>query len=589
MGLFERVVAAFRPETSEAPRQERAGLTASNYYGPNGAGSGGYMTMTGAKFPGGMGNYKSAYALDHQALRDRSRMAYWESTQARALLGRKRENVIGTGLSPQSSPIWEFINKDDPEDEDVQAARHEWKRSTDARFMLWANSHEPDSAGKRNLWEKQQLEQLARMLDGEVFLVLRYDDNPRRMSPLKIQAYTPDQIVQPTGASEIEAAKARGNCIHHGIEMTEEGEEVAVYIRAMAPTANNQQIETIYPLGYGSQTTRIPYFGDSGRRFVIHSMNVENEQQIRGTPLLSGVLHELRKITDAQVAELEAMVINALFAVWVKPGPDANATRLTAGMTKSSASSADPGPSRTNAPGIIVQNLKASEEVQSFDTKRPNLNVQEFIRGVMKNVSASMSTPISVAEMEHNASYSAARGALLQFWTGVEIERDNAVSQVWNLVREAWFTEEVMANRIKAPGFKGKSPVIKAAWLNCGWLGSQMPSLDAEKDARAADLRIAQGALTREKNAMQYNNSDFTENVARLSIENEDLAEANAPMMALEKGQLGLNFGDDAPKGASEMGTTATNAPSGDPTSDNYEPKMDPKSPEYDPNFTPED
>jgi len=580
VSFLDRVTAVFRPDPKpSAPvRQEKAGLTASDYYGPNGSSGGGYATVTGSKFPGGMGNYKSAYALDHVALRDRSRMAYWESTQARALLGRKRENVIGTGLSPQSSPIWEFINKDDPEDEEIQCARHEWKRSTDARFMLWANSHEPDSAGKRNLWEKQQLEQMARMLDGEVFLVLRYDDNPRRMSPLKIQSYTPDQIIQPTGASEIEVAKAKGNTIQHGIEMTADGEEVAIYVRDMAPTFNSPQFETVYPLGYSSHTTRIPYFGDSGRRFVIHSMNAENEQQIRGTPLLAGVLHELRKITDATVAELEAMVVNALFAMWVKPGPDANASRITQGMTKAGTGQ---GPGITNAPGIVVQGLKASEELQSFDTKRPNLNAQEFIRGVMKGVSSSMSTPISVAEMEHNASYSAARGALLQFWTGVEIERENAVSQVWNLVREAWFTEEVMANRIKAPGFKGKSAVIRAAWLNCGWLGSQMPSLDAEKDARAADLRINQGALTREKNAMQFNNSDFTENVARLAIENEDLAEANAPMNPAKGGQLALGLpepGAEMPE--KEQGT--------DPSSPDYQPKMDPNAPEYDPNYTPE-
>lgn len=559
--------------------REAMATTALDRYGPDGMGGSGYMSISGPKFSGAMGGYASSFYMDHQALRARSRLAYWESTQARALLGRITDNVIGTGLSPQSSPMWDLINNDDPSDEAVIEARHKWSRGTDTRFMMWANSTECDARGRLSLWEKQSLELLGRLLEGEVFLVFRYDDNPRRMNPLKIQSYCADQIIQPSNAGEIEAARARGNYIREGIELTPDGEEVAIFVADYVPDyyqgQGMNQGEILHPMVNPAKTVRIPFYGDSGRRFVVHSMNVENEQQVRGTPLLAGVLHELRKITDAQLAELEAMVVNALFAVWVKPGPDNPASKLTRDMTRTQSTGSSPTRSQTHAPGIVVQNLAAAEEVQSFDTKRPNLNVHEFSRAVMKGVTASMGTPISVAEMEHNASYSAARGALLQFWTKVEIWRDTCMSQTNGPIREAWFTEEVAAKRIKAPGYNGKSGIIRAAWLNCGWLGSQMPSLDAEKDARAADLRIAQGALTREKNAMQFNNSDFKDNVARLKEENEALAEANAPMQALQTKQFALPFeGGDG----SEQGK--------DPSAPGYQPKMDPNAPEYDPNYS---
>lgn len=526
-----------RKQLAKARDLHESALTPAQRYGPEAGGSGTY-TLSGSKFPGALGGYPSLYSLDYEDLRARSRIAYWESTQGKAMLGRLVDNVIGTGLSPQSSPIWELINSDDPDNPEVQKSRHQWQRMTDTRFMLWANSHEPDSRNRLNLWEKQGLEMLTRLLDGECFLIFRYDDSPQRMNPLKIQAYSSDQITQPNDASMINAAKARGNRIECGIELNADGVEVAIYLCEDPEKAPGK-------------TIRIPFFGDSGRRFVLHSMNVDSECQVRGTPQLASVIHELRKITDMEVAELEAAVINGLFAVQSVTDKDAaKGPNVAAGLIKKNqtmSSSDYPGHASVTMPGIVVTNPPGTK-LEGFNSGRPNIDVHNFIRNVMKGITSSMGEPISVTEMEHTASYSAARGALLQFWTTVEIWREKTVSQVLALIREAWFSEEVAAKRIKAPGYNGKSPVIRAAWLNCGWLGSQMPSLDAEKDARAADLRIAQGALTREKNAMQYNNSDYTDNVSRLTSENAALAVANAPLQKSAPVQGTLDFNGNQPE-----------------------------------------
>jgi hypothetical protein len=70
--------------------------------------------------------------------------------------------------------------------------------------------------------------------------------------------------------------------------------------------------------------------------------------------------------------------------------------------------------------------------------------------------------------------------------------------------------------------------------------------MDPVKEATAVDLRIAQGSLTREKASMEYNGSDHTENVTRLKVENEALAEANGPLAALENPQMSLGL-DEPP------------------------------------------
>jgi capsid protein len=92
-------------------------------------------------------------------------------------------------------------------------------------------------------------------------------------------------------------------------------------------------------------------------------------------------------------------------------------------------------------------------------------------------------------------------------------------------VFEAWFSEEVNAGRIVADNYD-TSPIIRASWLNGTFNGDKQPSIDPQKEAAADDLRINQGATTRERTAMEYNGSDYTDNAKRLKQENILLKDA---------------------------------------------------------------
>lgn len=547
---------------------EPKATTSTDYYGPDGNRVNSRMTITGAKFQGGMsnsGHYDSTAYLDHDALRNRSRLAHWETPQARSLTGRKTDNAVGAGLSLQASPIWELLEPKATDNEEDLKRRHKWKRDTELRFHLWANSHESDATGRNSFYWLQYFELMNRDRDGETFIVLKYSGNPNRMSPLSLQFYLPEQVVNP-GSVEINAAKARGNKVECGIELTMSGEEVAIFVceDPMKP----------------AQIVRIPFFGDTGRRFVIHTALIDSVGRIRGIPSIAPYVHELQKITDASVSELEAMVVNAMFAVQhlTEAGSSKgdNPAAALAKRRQNSGAQDDQGKGISNFPGLLL-NPAAGNKLESFDTKRPNLNVSEFIRNVFKQVAAAEGVGIAVTEMEHNASYSAARGALLQFWTKIEIIRDQGASQFWNLIYEAWFREEVSARRIQAKGF-GKSPLLTASWLNCFWLGSSMPSINPLPEVQAVKMRQELGHTTGQREAMKYNGSDFTENVAIQGTENEGLAKARAPIDAAKNGQLPLDFSTPEPN----------TKPSADPSSPNYEPKIDPAAPEYDPNYTSE-
>lgn len=496
---------------------------------PDGTKSG--HVFDGSKFSGSL-LYPSNWSFDGETLRQRSRIAYWDSTQARSLISRLCDNVIGTGLGLESSPIWPLIGGGLTDEQ-----KHEFARDIELRFHLWANSKESDAAGKMSFYELQDFEFRNRLRDGETISILRYSGDAARMSPLSIQFILPDDVTTPSDSGRKQAAEAIGNRIVDGIEIESTGREVALYVADQN----------------GKNHNRIPVNGTS-RRFVLHPIISDTLGAVRGMPLLAPLIHELQKITDYTVAEIEAAVINAVLAVWVEPGPDAPASRALAGIRRSgqeqgqtnSESATQSSRASFDKPGLIVQTLKAGEKIQSFDTKRPNVNFGEFVRHITRHISASVGVPIEVLEMSFNANYSASRASLLLFWTAVEKWRDSCASQFLGPIFEAWFSEEVKAGRINAPGFLTGSPLIRRSWLNCLWIGASQPSIDPLKEANAVGARIQMGHTTNEREAQKFNGSDFTENAKRLKMENQLLKEAGVLIETQEMGQTTQDLQQDA-------------------------------------------
>lgn len=468
--------------------------------------------FSGEKFRGSL-LFPSLWDQDTDALRARSRKSYWDSVQARALVGRIADNTIGTGLQMEASPVWEIIGDKGTSEE----KKHQIVREIELRFDLWANSHEPDATDRKNFYELQDYEFINRLRDGETFIIIRYSGDTSRQSPISLQFIDPGQVYNPTDGPTIKMIKDSGRIVQDGIEIDVYGKEIAIYV---------------YDWNL-KKHSRIPIFGSNGRRYVIHPMITDQIGARRGTPILASVVHELEKITDYTVAELEAAIINAILAVWIEPSQTARASDALAGIRtrdsggRDSGGVDDPKEASFDKPGLIVQTLRAGEKVQSFDTKRPNVNFGEFVKHITKHLSASLGVPLEVLEESFNANYSASRASLLLFWTKVEKWREETASQFLNHVYKAWFSEEVKSKRLHAPGYEGSSPAIRAAWTNCEWLGINKPSIDPYKEANAVDVRIKGGLTTRERETLAFNGSDYRENVEKLRVENELLAEAN--------------------------------------------------------------
>ena len=494
------------------------GIVAMAGWGPTPQSSGG--NWSGSKFAGASA-YPPQWNADFFALRQRSRQARFESSQGRALVKRLLDSVINSGLMLEASPQWEII---DPQNRMDDETRRAWVKEVQARFDLWMRSTHPDCSGRMTGYQLQGFEFLNRLIDGETFPVIRYSTSPRKLSPVEIQFVQPDQIQTPFGKGAYKPDDVTR--IIDGIEIDSSGKELAFHIQD--------------PISY--KFTRMPVMSPSGaRRFCLHPAIIESVGQVRGMPLLAPFVHELQKITDYSVAELEAAILNASIAAWVEPSDTADSSRpmkgnvLRTGSSSQTAAPADPSTTIRgpvfDAPGLFVQNLRAGEKINSYDTKRPNVNFDGFVMGVMKHLSASLGMPLEVLLMSFNANYSASRASLVLFWNVVENWRYDAVAMFQNPIYEAWLQEEISAARIVAPGFD--VPLLRAAWLRAEWTGINKPSIDPLKEANAAKARIDEGLSTRERESLLYNGSDYSDNIARLMEENEHLAEVNKPLVKL--------------------------------------------------------
>jgi lambda family phage portal protein len=467
--------------------------------------------------------YGSGRDLDYDALRERSRAAYWDSTEARALLQRLVSNVINTGLTLECSPLWELLGSSMSDDE-----KRQFSRNVEQRFWAWASSHEPDATGRRNLTELQEFIFANELRDGEGVCILRYSPSSDRISPLSIQVLDPEQIdgrytnfIGPDRAGLTVEAASRGNVLRDGLELTPSGEPLAVYL--IDPDTR--------------KTTRVPFSGLSGRQFVLMPSILDLPGQVRGTGPLGPVIHELQKSTDYKLYEIESALVNAIIAAYIVPsaGSDtkSKADSVIGGIKDRGSSNTtgnatqEPAEVRVTKPGLFVGSLKKGEDIKSFDTKRPNVNFESFLSAITKSVSASLGIPVEVLEMKFSSNYSASRASLIMFWQNIEKWRAHFVSQLLQPIYEAWFAEEIRAGRISAPGFSA-SPFLRRAWLSANWIGVSMPSIDPLKDAQADDVRIAQGATTRERVAMKYNGTDFYDNARRLRREADELPPENS-------------------------------------------------------------
>ena len=465
-----------------------------------------------------LGDYLSLRGTDVEALQCKAYEMLWDSIQASSYVTQMNALTINTGLNLEASPNLAVLGLD------AQGSQ-EWANKTESFFRVWQNAKESDHT-KRNNFRQQQISAfMSWMVFGEFFAILRYSTDSKRLNPISIKIKPHYWLTCPPKKKRNYHSVSVINK-PDSIEISAKGEEVALYL-------------TVTDVNGGAEAKRFPFKGaKSGKLQVLHGYETQEPGQYRGIPKLAKVFQELKKIADAQVFELASMAANATILGSIERERDVVNNEklkglgnvgfgLSAEATAACASSnLDAKDINISKGGLFLQNLEPGEKLKSFDSTRPNLNIPEFINQIMEWVGPSIGLPASVWKMQFSSNYSASKGELELAWRNMDVTGMQFSSDFNQPVYESWLDGEIANGNIVAPGWD--KPYAHQAWATAVWTRIPIPALNPLQEAKASTELLAQGLSHREHEAQRRTGTSFADNVSRLKIENEELAEANS-------------------------------------------------------------
>lgn len=417
---------------------------------------------------------------DLKALRARSSDQMRNSPIAVGAIGQTVNGVVGTGLSFSAQIDHQFLGLNEEEAE-------AWNEDHDRRFAAWCKS--PDVALERNLnfYGLQELSFRSELERGDIFWLTPMVDRPGAGMRLAMQLIEADRVCNPDN-------KPNTDDLIEGIELDKATREpVAAHVARLHPAD---------ALGKTNQWARVPLRGSkTGRRNVLHSFQPLRPGQVRGVPWIAPILEPLKQLGRWTEAELNAAVTSSIFSVFLRMDPEAFQDIFDEDAQGAIVEQAGKWSGEMDSGKAI--NLLPGEEPVSVAPTRPNPAFDPFWLAMVRQIGMALEIPVEVLIMHFQSSYTAARGAMLmaaKFWRR---RRDRLITNICDPVHELWLAEEIIAGRIKAPGFFN-DPIVRAAWCAGVWTGDGPGSLDPQKEVSAAQARVDMEISTLDAESVAY-------------------------------------------------------------------------------------
>lgn len=489
-------------------------------------------------------SYGPARDIDdnNYTMRQRARILYMSAPIATSAIRTTRTNVVGTGLVPRPRIDRSFLDLTDE-----KADR--WQDVALREFRMWAEDRNAcDMQGMNTFYELQQLALQTWLTSGDAFALVKHV-KPSAMRPysMRLQLVEADRICTPTEANVIGPGLVTtgrnpetGNVIYDGVEVDAQGRVVAYWVADRFP----------YEWGAGPvEWTRVLATGTkSGMPNVLHMMESERPDQYRGVSYLAQAIEPILQMRRYTNNELDAAVVQSSFAAFIKTQDPSSNPWATTGSGVEGDEDVSHDPSEYDIGPGTVNFLDPGDDVVFADPSRPSSGFTAFIEAMATQVGAALEIPCDLLLKEFNSSYSASRAALLEAWKAFRMRRRWLIDDFCRPVWEIFISEAVAYGRLEAPGFF-TDPAVRAAYLDCEWIGPSQGQLDPTKEISAEISAIEQGITTREAAAVRFNGSDWYGNVAELARENQALADAQA--VARDEAQPGQAAPE--PDGAAEI------------------------------------
>jgi lambda family phage portal protein len=507
--LLDRLITRLSPKWALERDQARAALARSGGY------VGGAYSQRFANWSPGVRDADGDIAYDLREMRGRSRDLARNAPIARGAVGTMVTYVVGTGLSVQSRIDAELLGLSDDE---ASAKQKEFERY----FNTWAASQFADMSQRQSFYELQDLAERSELESGDAFALLVKSKAPNWPYRLAVQIVEADRVCNKDRAMDTDEM-TQGIVRKNGIP----------YSVMIADRHPGRVI--------GSVTTRwkeVTFYGNTGRRNVLHLMHMERPDQTRGVPWLAPIIAKVKQLDRYSDAEVDAAVNAAANAVFATMDPDAFNDLFDAEAQGAYIDNAKRWDGTIES-GRVISTLPG-ESITSPTPGRPNPVFEQFFLAVNNEIAMGLGLPRDVLLKAFNASYSASRAALMDAWRTYKVRRFRKASRLCQPIYEEIIADGVAMGYLTAPGFL-VDPMIRAAWLGSFWSGDGPGALDPTKEATAARLRIDMGQTTLPEEILAYDGGDWeTKHRTSTRVKNERVEAGLEPPVAMQPESPGV-------------------------------------------------
>ncbi len=455
--------------------------------------------------PGG-GSAEDDIDLHGALLRARARDLYAGGGLARSGVNTLTTSTVGWGIHPKPQVDKAALGLSDEEAD-------EWEKKTLREFRLWAENNMCDYERQQNFYGLQELAFRNMLISGDDFALLGMKPNKRTPYMTTVHLVEADRVSTEGsmgGDSDVKTLD-NGNRVIDGVEIDKDGAVAAYWFTNRHPLSEENEEEVKWE--------RVEAVGETtGYPNVLHIMTQERPEQRRGIPFVSAQMIQIKQLDRYIDAELAGNLVRAMLTAFIKSDVDnaqLNLEDVIPGEEKVTSSDLQ----YELGPGVIYE-LPPGKDITAINPLGSNTGFENFVAALETIIGSSMEIPKEVLTKKYESNYTAARGALLDFWRTVRVYRTRFNWAFNQPIYEEWLSEAVSIGRIEAPGFF-EDPAIRQAWCGCMWMGASMGHVDPLKEVNAARERVALHVSTEEQEAAEYNGNDWTANIAQRKKEIE--------------------------------------------------------------------
>ncbi|MCH6484252.1 phage portal protein [Pseudoxanthomonas sp. LH2527] len=213
---------------------------------------------------------------------------------------------------------------------------------------------------------------------------------------------------------------------------------------------------------------------------IRHVRTIDRIGQVRGVSILASTFTRIEDLKDYEESErIAAKIAASMAAVIIKGDPtlyDAEGF-ASAGKRK-----------MRFQPGMVFDDLRPGESVQSIDSKRPNPNLEPYRNGQLRAIAAPMRISFSSLSKNYNGTYSAQRQELVEQYGAYGVLAYEFVSQMVRPVYERLIAMAVVSGELVLP-----PGVTLASAIGADYLPPPMPWINPVHEMQGISMAVRGG------------------------------------------------------------------------------------------------